>query len=178
MTTTMHAPVIEADAPRQLAASLRRIGLRQPAQAAFRRAPPLQDITLRLVDYLTDRPTSPFTRRPLLDSCLDAALTAFFQFDTPCNENAQRYLKTLIARAADVLSVDAVDGNARWDPVGPEPLSAWLARFPDARVVPRPIHEPRLAPSPFRQNLALRLLSASDQQALHITIQQAARPPE
>lgn len=176
--TTIDAPVLETDAPRQLSASLRRIGLRQPAQAAFRRVPALQEITLRLVDYLTDRPTSPFTRRPLLDSCLDAALTAFFQLDTPANENAHRYLKTLIARSADVLGVDAIAGDARWNPVGAEPLSAWFARFPDAVVVPRPIHEPRLAPAAFRMNLALRLLSASDQEALHITVQQAARPPE
>lgn len=177
----MHALASSApdvDAPRLLAASLRRVGLRQPAQFAFRRVPPLHDITLRLADFLTDRPTSPFSRRPLLDSCLDAALTAYFQIDASPIENAHRYLKTLIARSADVLGVDAAAGEHRWDPCGPETLSEWLARFPEAAVAPRPIHEPRQMPAAFRLILANRLLSSADRDALHITVHQAAMPPE
>jgi hypothetical protein len=169
---------MDSDTPRKLAASLRRIGLRQPAQSAFKRVPALHNVTLRLVDYLTDRPTSPFTRRPLLDSCLDAALTAFFQLDATPRDNAHRYLKTLIARSADVLAIDAVSGSARWDPLGGESLSAWFVRFPETVIVPRATSEPRLSPPAFRQAIALRLLTEADQQQLQITAPQAARPPE
>lgn len=175
---TIDAPVLDSDTPRKLAASLRRIGLRQPAQTAFKRVPALHAVTLRLVDYLTDRPTSPFTRKPLLDSCLDAALTAYYQLDTTPQENAHRYLKTLIARAADVLAVDAIAGDVRWDPFAGEALSAWFARHPDASIVPRATNEPRMSPPAFRQAMALRLLTHSDQQQLQITAPQAARPPE
>lgn len=177
----MHAlapALADIDPSRLLAASLRRVGLRQPAQFAFRRVPPLHDITLRLVEFLTDRPTSPFSRRPLLDSCLDAALTAYFQLDASPIENAHRYLKTLIARAADVLGVDATAGEHRWDPCGPESLTEWLVRFPEAIVVPRPIEAPRQMPGTFRVVLANRLLSPSDRDALRITAHEAAIPPE
>lgn len=177
----MHAlasAATDVDPPRMLAASLRRVGLRQPAQFAFRRVPALHDITLRLVEFLTDLPTSPFSRRPLLDSCLDSALTAYFQLDGTPLENAHRYLKTLIARAADVLGVDATAGDHRWDPCGSESLSDWLARFPDALVAPRPIEAPRQMPAVFRIALANRLLSPADRDALRITASEAAMPPE
>ena len=164
---------------RQLSSSISRIGYRRPADQAFNNHQSLQEITLRLVEFLTDRPTSPFCQRPIIDTCIESALQAYFHVGADSPEPSPlKYVQTLVTRATDALSVDAYYQGERWFPDSGESLGQWLARFPDAQINQRPIEEHRITPSNFRRMLAQRLLDGDVAVQLNLTMQDAATPPD
>jgi len=176
MTTTELAP--ELDSQRWLAESLRRTGLRQPAQLAFAQHPALHAIALRMCDYLTDRTFTVFAQRPILDGCIAAALTAYFREPEPTSSSASRFLRSLFSRAADVLSLEAICGARSWRPGGTESLRSFLEQHPSALLVPRSSDAFTPSPWEFRRTLALLLLTDEDQRALGVDPVEIARPPE
>lgn len=177
MNLPLPIDLVESSAERTnyLRGSLRRIGLTQPADVVFQDRPILEQVATRLANFLTDRPTSIFTLRPLLDSCLAAALTAYFREGDDSTAGGL-FLQHLIGRAADVLQTAIHAGDRIWDPTSGEDIHDFLAANPEAVLEPLGATDRRLSSRDFRRALAHRLLTPTEAAALGVSLKDIALP--
>lgn len=165
----------QAEASRLLNDALRRTGMRRVGPQAYELSPSLRDVMLRLSFYLSDFPTNPFTGRPILDTTISAALTAYFSAARPAEQGGLPFLQAATSRAAEVLSVLYVAGETSWDPLGGEPLVEWLRRHPVETVSAIDAPEPAYSHN-YRERLLQLLCSEDDLIELRATAKAAATP--
>jgi len=126
---------VGSDAADYVNASLRRIGMRRPAQQAGAASPTLQLVINRLGYYLSDAPVNRFTGKPLIDSTLEAGLIAFFSASALSESGATRFFQASISRATELLSMQIRCGVEAWDPMDIVPLGNWLSSRPSYSVL-------------------------------------------
>lgn len=169
LSTTYTAPEQET-----LNNVLARIGMEIPAIRAFQRHPELHGIALRLCQYITDIPMSPFNGRRLVDTCIEQALAGYYRKDA--DNPAHGFVRTLVSRSTDVINTHVSDLVNTWDVMAGEPLAAFLSRHPAARVSYQPVKGGRPTPAALRRHMAQMLLSPESLVALGITHERASQP--